>query len=186
MAFLCELSIIKSMERLGIHEVMMKSAHLFAERSTCARVKAGSVIAVDRHIVSTGYNGNAPGRDHCDDHFFEFWKKASKFEGTEEQLYQWYTDWKESDEFKKMHHEWAIRNELHGEMNAIIYAARRGISIEGGAIYTTYSPCLFCTKAIIQAGLKEVYYSKLYDKAEGLKSLEVLNENGVLVKQIEV
>lgn len=173
-------SIYSYMDRPDINDVMMDSALLFAERSTCARVKAGAVISIDDHIVSTGYNGNAPGKEHCNDHFKEIFEEKKK---------EWspsmtFSLWQETEEFKEMHHDWAIRNELHAEMNAIIYAARRGIQIQGGAIYTTYSPCLFCTKAIIQAGLKEVYYNKLYDKPEGRDSLQVLKENGIHVEEI--
>lgn len=169
------------MDRPSINQVMMDSALLFAERSTCARVKAGAVISIDRHIVSTGYNGNAPGRDHCEDHF----KKIFEDKRPEYSPSVTFSLWKHSEEFKEMHHEWALRNELHAEMNAIIYAARRGIEIQGGAIYTTYSPCLFCTKAIIQAGLTEVYYNQIYDKPEGHESLAVLKENGIHVEQID-
>lgn len=168
------------MERPDINEVMMDAALLFAERSTCARVKAGAVISVDRHIVSTGYNGNAPGREHCQTHFERIFEEIrSKYSPSIT-----FSAWQETEGFKKMHHTWALRNELHAEMNAIIYAARRGIEIKSSSIYTTYSPCLFCTKAILQAGIKEVYYNKEYDKPEGKESLEVLKENGIRVEQV--
>jgi dCMP deaminase len=44
----------------------------------------------------------------------------------------------------------------HGEENAIVQASYHGISIKDSIIYTTFSPCLLCTKMIINAGIKEV------------------------------
>lgn len=166
------------MERISVKELMMKTALLFAQRSTCTRVKAGSVIVVDRHIVSTGYNGNAPGQVHCIDYFKKQHKKLKTSLSFE--------DWTKTDEFKQSHHDWAIENELHGEMNALLFCSRKSISVEGGDIYTTYSPCIFCTKAIIQAGIKRVYYHTLYDRPEGHRSLEVLRQNKIHVEQVKI
>ena len=46
----------------------------------------------------------------------------------------------------------------HAEFNAIALAARNGISTNGCVLYCTLAPCLTCTRLIIQAGIKEVYY----------------------------
>lgn len=53
-------------------------------------------------------------------------------------------------------------NTIHAEANAIYYAAKSGISIEGAKIYCTHSPCRKCSEAIIQSGVKEVIYLKEY------------------------
>ena len=45
----------------------MAMAHVVAERSTCDRLRAGSVLVKDRRIIATGYNGSPSGLDHCDD-----------------------------------------------------------------------------------------------------------------------
>ena len=160
----------------------MRCALAFAERSTCQRVKAGAVIALDNHIISTGYNGNAPGKEHCSDHFKNIYEKESALR----YLFPTYEDYLKSDVFKDSHHNWATVNELHAEMNAIIYAARRGIEIAGSDIYTTYSPCIFCTKAIIQAGIKRVFYNILYDRPEGNQSIETLIENNIVCQQLKI
>jgi dCMP deaminase len=167
------------MERPSINEIMMETALLFAQRSTCARVKAGAVISVDNHIVSTGYNGNAPGKEHCYDYFYKLWQEENSSSNISE-----FTKWLQTEDFKERHRKFGIRNELHAEMNAIIYAGKRGISVAGGKIYTTYSPCLFCVKAIIQAGIKEVYYHIVYDRPEGYEALDVLAENNIKVECI--
>jgi dCMP deaminase len=45
----------------------------------------------------------------------------------------------------------------HAEQNAIINAARLGISVKGASIYVTKFPCLACCNSIIQAGIKRIY-----------------------------
>ncbi len=51
---------------------------------------------------------------------------------------------------------------IHAEMNAILQCAKFGVPTEGAEIYVTHFPCLQCTKAIIQAGIKGIYYAEDY------------------------
>lgn len=51
---------------------------------------------------------------------------------------------------------------IHAEMNAILQCAKFGVQTEGAEIYVTHFPCLPCSKAIIQAGIKTVYYAADY------------------------
>ncbi|WP_083419695.1 deaminase [Pseudofrankia sp. BMG5.36] len=55
----------------------------------------------------------------------------------------------------------------HAEMVAITSAARRGISIEGGTLYSTTLPCHECTRNIIASGLARVVYLEPYHKSKG-------------------
>ena len=55
------------------------------------------------------------------------------------------------------------------------------MSLQGATIYTTFSPCLGCTKLIINAGLAEVVYNTSYPLGE--TSLGLLREAGVKVRQ---
>lgn len=59
------------------------------------------------------------------------------------------------------------KTSLHAEANAIIWAARRGIAIEGQIIYCTHEPCYECSKLIAQAGIAEVHYSNGYERNSG-------------------
>ena len=52
---------------------------------------------------------------------------------------------------------------VHAEINCIIQAAKLGISIEGAEIYITHKPCYNCCKALINAGIKKVYYEEEYE-----------------------
>ena len=55
------------------------------------------------------------------------------------------------------------------------------MSLRGSTLYTTYSPCLHCTKLIINAGLVEVVYSTAYPLGRG--ALSLLREAGIKVRQ---
>jgi len=61
---------------------------------------------------------------------------------------------------------------LHAEANAITKVAKTNNSSEHGTLYVTTSPCIECSKLIIQAGIKKVVFAELYSKHEGLDLLE--------------
>ena len=52
---------------------------------------------------------------------------------------------------------------IHAEMNAVLQAARFGISLEGATCYCTFKPCLNCLQALLGAGVKKIIYEKIYD-----------------------
>lgn len=61
---------------------------------------------------------------------------------------------------------------LHAEANAITKVAKSNNSSEGATLYVTTSPCLECSKLIIQAGIKRVVFSDKYRIEDGLRLLE--------------
>ncbi len=61
---------------------------------------------------------------------------------------------------------------LHAEANAITKVARSNNSSEGSTLYVTASPCLECSKLIIQAGIKRVVFNELYRLADGIDLLK--------------
>ena len=65
---------------------------------------------------------------------------------------------------------------LHAEANAITKVARSHNSSEGSTLYVTSSPCMECSKLIIQAGIKRVVFSELYRITDGL---DLLKQAGV-------
>lgn len=71
---------------------------------------------------------------------------------------------------------------LHAEANAITKIARSHNSSEGATLYVTTSPCMECSKLIIQAGIKRVVYSEEYRINDGL---EILRRAGIEVLKIE-
>ena len=72
---------------------------------------------------------------------------------------------------------------LHAEANAISKVAKSGNSSEGATLYVTASPCLECSKLIIQAGIKRVVYSDEYRLDDGIK---LLQRAGIEVEKVDV
>ena len=71
---------------------------------------------------------------------------------------------------------------LHAEANAITKVAKSGNSSLGSTLYVTASPCLECSKLIIQSGIKRVVYRDLYRLHDGI---DLLVRAGVEVEQVE-
>ncbi|HUG44526.1 MAG TPA: deaminase, partial [Acidobacteriota bacterium] len=69
----------------------------------------------------------------------------------------------------------------HGEENAITQAAYHGVSVKGATLYTTFAPCLMCTKMIINAGISEVVYNMDYPLNK--TSFALLKEAGVVCRK---
>ncbi|WP_407654103.1 deoxycytidylate deaminase [Alicyclobacillus cycloheptanicus] len=72
---------------------------------------------------------------------------------------------------------------IHAEQNALLQCARFGIATEGADLYVTHLPCLHCTKSLIQAGIKTVYYETAYRPDP--YAAELLARAGVPVIQVQ-
>lgn len=135
------------MQRIQRGELFIKIAYLFSKRSTCCRLQVGCVIVDEGRIIATGYNG------------------ALK------------TDRVEGNSMCTCDKDKPCTKAIHAEANAISYAAKKGIKLEGSKIYTTHSPCVKCAELIIQSGIKYVYYDEQFrDKA----GIELLNRNNII------
>jgi len=73
---------------------------------------------------------------------------------------------------------------IHAEMNALLYCAKEGISVNGCKAYVTHFPCLNCTKSLIQAGIKKIYYREAYRVDE--YAIELLERNNISYEKIEL
>lgn len=69
---------------------------------------------------------------------------------------------------------------IHSELNCILKAAKEGVSVVGGTLYVTLSPCLQCAAMIIQAGVERVVWLRPYRCQGGVAYLQ---EAGVKVEQ---
>lgn len=137
----------------------LQIAYLISQESKCCSWKVGAVIEKNGRIISTGYNGSPAGGVNCCDHAVENdWTRV---------IYQPSTMSHKSvllKEHRNAHSEWSKKNEIHAELNAILFAARTGSSIDGATMYVTLSPCADCAKAIAQSGIKTLVYAELYDR----------------------
>ena len=71
---------------------------------------------------------------------------------------------------------------IHAEMNAILQCAKFGVPTEGAEIYVTHFPCLQCTKMILQAGIKKIYYLK--DYRNDAYALNLIEQVGATVEKV--
>lgn|SRR5690606_2045039 len=110
--------------------MLMRMAEAARERGTCLRRHVGVVIAIDGRPLVSGYNGAAPGEEHCT------------------------PDNCRPDQ--------PCTRSRHAERNAILWAARKGLALEGATLYTTVSPCQDCAEMIVMAGIGLVVYRELY------------------------
>lgn len=140
-------------------EYFTEIMHTVAKRGNCDRGRSGALVVKDRRILATGYVGAPAGLPTCDE-VGHLMKTAYDERGGQKQH--------------------CIRT-THAEMNAMMQAARSGISIDGGTIYCMMEPCIDCTKALINAGIKRVVALKRYHAAHD--SRQMLADAGV---QLEV
>lgn len=71
---------------------------------------------------------------------------------------------------------------IHAEMNALLYCAKEGIPTKNTICYVTHFPCLNCTKALIQAGIREVVYKNAYRVDDYAVSL--FEKNNITLRQL--
>ncbi len=118
-------------------------ARQVALRSNCIKRRVASVIVKDKRIISTGYNGTPRGTRNCDEGGCP---RCNSFGPSGKNLEECYCS--------------------HAEENAITQSAYHGVNIKGATLYTTFSPCLICTKMIINSGIAEVVYNAHYPLAD--------------------
>jgi len=141
------------MERPSWDEYFMDIARLVSSRSTCMRRQVGAVMVKSKHVLATGYNGTPSGITHCSE--TGCLRDQLKVPSGER-------------------HE--LCRGLHAEQNAIIQAARHGIDINGATLYCTHSPCIICSKMLINAGIKQIVYIHGYPDQ---MSLDMIGEAGI-------
>jgi dCMP deaminase len=73
---------------------------------------------------------------------------------------------------------------IHAEMNALLQCAKFGVPTEGAEIYVTHFPCLQCCKALIQSGIKTVYYAVDYKNHP--YAVDLFKQANVKVQQVEL
>jgi len=124
----------------------MNLASELARRSHCVKAQVGAVLAKDTRIVSLGYNGPPAGTHNCD----ERWPQTGCPRDSKG----------------------SCSLALHAEQNAILYAVKNQVSLQGAVLYVTLSPCIACARVIFTAGIKKVYYQNSYAEFKQLPSDE--------------
>lgn len=140
----------------------IQMAETVAGWSSCFKTdrQVGAVIVKDKRILTTGYNGASSGILSCVEKGECLRVKLGIESGTRHELCY----------------------AVHAEQNAIIQAAKLGISVDGATLYCTHQPCVICAKMIINAGIKRVVYKYGYPDDF---SMSLFDQAGVLVEKAE-
>lgn len=121
-------------------DYFLEMVDAIAKRSTCDRGRAGTVITKNNQVLASGYSGSPAGFPHCDDVGHQM-KKMLHADGSITQH--------------------CVRT-VHSEQNAIVQAARHGVSIENSVVYTRMTPCRTCAMLLINSGVKKVLCQSRY------------------------
>ncbi len=120
----------------------MELAETVAGWSSCYQQNRhiGAVVVKDNRILTTGYNGAPQGVKSCTEKGECLRRKLGVESGTRQELCY----------------------AVHAEQNAIVQAARLGVSLKGATLYCTHQPCVICAKLIINSGIARVVYKNGY------------------------
>ena len=169
------------MPRIPIDKIYMQIAYQTAKLSYAERRKVGCIIVKDEQIVSFGYNGTPHGfENECES--IETITIEASYKETPDVVLDL-----EADGFickgdcctKKVYT--TKREVLHAESNAITKLAKSTMTSNGADLYTTTAPCFDCSKLIIQAGIKRVFFSEDYRDMSGI---ELLEKAGIEVNEV--
>ncbi|MDD3110422.1 MAG: cytidine/deoxycytidylate deaminase family protein [Eubacteriales bacterium] len=141
----------------------MEMAHLVSSWSSCFNEgrAIGAVIVKDKRVMTTGYNGAPAGMKTCKERGECLRRKLGIPSGTRAE----------------------VCYAIHAEQNAIIQAAKIGLSIQGATLYTTHQPCSVCAKIIVNSGISRVVFEKGYPDDFALNFFE---ETGVRLERYNI
>lgn len=130
------------MSRPSKDEYYVILAKVASIRSTCLSRKVGCVIVKDDSPVSFGFNGPARKMEHCEDVGGCKRRKMADYQ---------------SGKYLE------LCPASHAEQNAVAFAARHGVSLEGSTAYVNTFPCKDCMNSLINAGITRIVYDADYD-----------------------
>ena len=148
------------MSKPSFDEIYMDLAVNLARRSHCVKAQVGAVLTKDTRIISLGYNGPPAGTHNCD--------------------IEWPGEGCPRDS------KGSCSLALHAEQNAILYAMKNNVALEGSTLYITLSPCIACARVIFSIGIKKVLYLDSYAEFKNLGSdegVDFLKKFGVKVER---
>ena len=126
------------MSALGWDQYYMQIAFAVREKANCSGNRVGAVIVRENRIISTGYNGVPEKLPNClDGGCLRCRNPDGRFPSGSG---------------------YDLCICVHAEQNALLTAARFGIAVAGGTLYTTMQPCFGCAKELLQAAIARVVY----------------------------
>lgn len=113
-----------------------------SRRATCDRGRSAAIFVRDNDLLASGYVGSPPGQPHCDD-VGHLWSPDEQH---------------------------CVRT-LHAEQNAVIRAARVGVSLRDSTVYCTMEPCYDCAMTLVALDVYRVVAKHSYHAAERTREL---------------
>src|SRR5690554_6609488 len=140
----------------------MDMVKVIAEWSSCYQHnrKIGAIIVKNKRILTTGYNGAPSGYPSCVERGECIRRNNGIPSGTK--------------------HEYCYA--IHAEQNAIVQAAKLGVSIDGATLYCTHQPCVICAKLIVNSGIVRVVYKESYPDS---LAVDILKNSGISLEKYE-
>jgi len=129
-------------------DYFMGIAYAVRERANCRGYKVGAIVVLQGRVVSTGYNGTPENMLNCDEGGCV--RCEARVHGSSAK-----PKYKSGTGYD-------ICICVHAEQNALLAAARFGIPVAGGLIYTTIQPCFGCLKEMVQARIEGVRYRHIW------------------------
>jgi len=179
---------LKNNRRDLYDRVYMQMAIAVSNLSYAVRHKVGAVIvSSDGQVVSQGFNGTPSGFTNVCEYVVDKDENVihsnSDYSDNSKDLddveFEFVVDYNGNPDFK-------LKTKpivLHAESNAITKCAKWGSSTSGATLYVTMSPCIECSKLIIQSGIKRVVYLEKYRDTTGI---DLLKDSNVEVHQINL
>ena len=151
------------------NEYYMRIAMAVRARANCLGNRVGAILVLDDRIISTGYNGTPADMVNCTDGGCERCLNRGQYESGKD---------------------YDLCICVHAEQNVLLSAARFGIATEGAVLYSTMRPCFGCTKELLQAKVRAVYYLHEWvypelDRQKNYAHLQAQFSAGVFAVDIE-
>lgn len=150
------------MNRIERLDALYQTAQVWARRSTCSRLHVGCVIEREGRILVQGYNGAPAGMPHCDHSC-----------NCELPGYPYTNEHQEEVHRSYCRALLPCTTAEHAERNAIAFAAKVGVALDGANLICTHEPCLPCAMSLVNAGIKTLYYGEPYRLHDGLEFLQL-------------
>lgn len=145
---------LKRTDYLSWNEYFINIAEISAQRSKDPKTQVGACIVRDNKILSVGYNGFP--------------------NGISDDKFPWNSEGTSLEKIKDAY-------VVHAELNAILNG---NFDLKDSILYTTLFPCNECAKAIIQVGIKKIFYRSKKDNEKERIALKMFKEVGIEVEQI--
>ncbi|MBU1046809.1 cytidine deaminase [Patescibacteria group bacterium] len=147
--------------RIDWDTLFMLQVRAYAMRSACLKYKVGAVFTKDNRVLTGGFNGPPKGEPNCCDVGCAKVQINGDFVPAGSGLCRG----------------------AHSEMNSLVNACVGGKNLSDSTVYCSFSPCLDCSKHLVNLGIVRFVYEIEYSEDEGQRAISLLKRRGVDIVQ---